>query len=144
MFTQANLGDTGDSFSVYCNKLSYPFFCFPVLVKLIFTLHCSLLSMQQSYILGFPGGSDSKEFPSIRETWVQSLSSENPLEEGMATHSSILAWRIPMDRGAWLSTIQRITKNQTWLRQLSMHNSRLGHSSNGDVEATVQRKHDEP
>ena len=35
------------------------------------------------------------------ETWVQTLSWEDPLEKGMATHSSILAWRIPMDRGAW-------------------------------------------
>ena len=37
----------------------------------------------------------------MRETWVQSLDWEDPLEEGMATHSSILAWRIRMDRGAW-------------------------------------------
>ena len=37
----------------------------------------------------------------MRETWVQSLGWEDPLEEGMATHSSILAWRTPMDRGAW-------------------------------------------
>ena len=36
-----------------------------------------------------------------------------PLEEGMATHSSILAWRIPMDRGAWWATIQGVTKSQT-------------------------------
>ena len=36
----------------------------------------------------------------IRETWVQSLGWEDPLEEGMATHSSIFAWRVPMDRGA--------------------------------------------
>ena len=42
-----------------------------------------------------------KNLPVMRETWVQSLGSEDPLEEGMATHSSILAWRIPMDRGAW-------------------------------------------
>ena len=34
------------------------------------------------------------------ETWVQSLAWEDPLEKGMATHSSIFAWRIPMDRGA--------------------------------------------
>ena len=71
--------------------------------------------MQQSYILGFPGGSDSKEFPSIRETWVQSLSSENPLEEGVATHSSILACRIPMDRGAWRTMVQEVEKSQTQL-----------------------------
>ena len=37
----------------------------------------------------------------MQETWVQSLGWEDLLEEGMATHSSILAWRIPMDRGAW-------------------------------------------
>ena len=36
-----------------------------------------------------------------KETWVRSLDWEDPLEEGMATHSSILAWRIPMDREAW-------------------------------------------
>ena len=36
-----------------------------------------------------------------REMWVRSLGWEDPLEEGMATHSSILVWRIPMDRGAW-------------------------------------------
>ena len=35
------------------------------------------------------------------ETWVQFLGWEDPLEEGMATHSSVLAWRIPMDREAW-------------------------------------------
>ena len=41
-----------------------------------------------------------KNPPAMWETWVQFLSLENPLEEGMATHSSILAWKIPMDRGA--------------------------------------------
>ena len=46
-----------------------------------------------------------KNPPAMRETWVQSLGWENPLEEGMATHSSILAWRIPMDRGAWWATV---------------------------------------
>ena len=40
-----------------------------------------------------------KNPPAIRETWVRSLGWEDPLEEGMGTHSSILAWRIPMDRG---------------------------------------------
>ena len=39
--------------------------------------------------------------PTMQETWVWSLGWEDPLEEGMATHSSILVWRIPMDRGAW-------------------------------------------
>ena len=44
---------------------------------------------------GFPGGSVVKNSPAIQETCVQSLGWEDPLEEGMATHSSILAWEIP-------------------------------------------------
>ena len=42
-----------------------------------------------------------KNLPAMQEIWVPSLGWEDPLEEGMATHSSILAWRIPIDRGAW-------------------------------------------
>ena len=42
-----------------------------------------------------------KNLPAMQETQVRSLGWEDPLKEGMATHSSILAWRIPMDRGAW-------------------------------------------
>ena len=47
------------------------------------------------------------------KTWVQSLGWEDPLEEGMATHSRILAWRIPMTIGAWWATMHGITKSQT-------------------------------
>ena len=43
----------------------------------------------------FPGGPDGKESACNSGDWVQSLGQEEPLEEGMATHSSILAWRIP-------------------------------------------------
>ena len=43
----------------------------------------------------FPGASAIKDLPAMQETWVRSLSWEDPLEEGMATHSSILDWRIP-------------------------------------------------
>ena len=42
--------------------------------------------------------------------WVRSLGQEDPLEEGMTTHSSVLAWRIPMDRGAWRAAVHRIAK----------------------------------
>ena len=42
----------------------------------------------------------------IEEMWVQFLGQENPLEEGMATHFSSLAGRIPMDRGAWPATVR--------------------------------------
>ena len=51
----------------------------------------------------------------MQVTWVQSLGWEDPLEEGMATHSSILAWRIPLDRGAWQATVHRVAKSQTRL-----------------------------
>ena len=45
-----------------------------------------------------------KNSPAMQETWVWSLGSEDPLEEGMASHSSSLTWGIPMDRGAWWAT----------------------------------------
>ena len=45
--------------------------------------------------------------------WVQSMDWEDPLEEGMAAHFSILAWRIPMDSGAWWATIHGIAKSWT-------------------------------
>ena len=45
--------------------------------------------------MGFPGGSNGKKSVCNLETWVQSLGWEDPLEEEMAIHSSILAWRIP-------------------------------------------------
>ena len=52
--------------------------------------------------------------PTMQETLVQPLGWEDPLEEGMATHSSILAWRIPTDRRAW-ATVHGVSKNQTRL-----------------------------
>ena len=53
-----------------------------------------------------------KNPPEVQETWVQSLGWRDPLEEGMATHSSVLAWRIPMDRGAWQAIAQGVSKSQ--------------------------------
>ena len=57
-----------------------------------------------------------KNPPAMWETWVQSLGWEDPLDEGMATHSSILAWRIPMERGAWQAAVHGISKSQKRLR----------------------------
>ena len=48
----------------------------------------------------------------MRETWIQSLGWKDPLQEGMATHSSILAWRIPIDGGAWRATVCGVAKNR--------------------------------
>ena len=53
--------------------------------------------------------------PATQETWVLSLGWENPLEVGMATYSSILAWRIPMDRRAWWATVHGVAKSWTQL-----------------------------
>ena len=54
-----------------------------------------------------------KNLPAMWETWVQSLGWEDPLEESVATHSSVLAWRIPMERGAWWATVHGVLKSQT-------------------------------
>jgi len=59
----------------------------------------------------------------MQEMQVQYLGQEDPLEEEMATHSSILAWRIPMDRGAWWATVHGITKSQTRLGTYTQNNN---------------------
>ena len=48
-----------------------------------------------------------KKLPAMPETWVRSLGLEDPLEEGMATHASIL----PMDRGAWRAAVRGVAKS---------------------------------
>ena len=84
-------------------------------------------------VVGFPGGSDGKESACNVETWVQSLGWEDPLEKGMATHSSILAWRIPwteepgglqsrgsqrigQDGGAWWAAVYGVAQGRTRLK----------------------------
>ena len=52
---------------------------------------------------------------------VQSLTRKDSLEDGRAPQPSLLAWRIPMDRGAWWAMVCRVTKSQTQLKRLSMH-----------------------
>ena len=56
-----------------------------------------------------------KNLPAIQETWFQPLGWVDPLEKGMATHSSILAWRIPMDGVAWWATVHGVAKSRTRL-----------------------------
>ena len=79
-------------------------------IRLLFNVQltpneCGVLSHHE-FELHSPGGSDSKESACN----ARDLGWEDPLEKGMATHSSILAWGIPMDRGAWRATVHRITK----------------------------------
>ena len=61
--------------------------------------------------LGFYGGSDGKQTTCN----AGDLSWQDPLQEGMATHSSIFAWRIPMDREVWWATVRRVAKSHTRL-----------------------------
>ena len=52
-----------------------------------------------------------KNRSAMQETQVQFLGGEDPLEEGMATHSSVLAWRNPMGRGAWWATVHGVAES---------------------------------
>ena len=67
--------------------------------------------------MGFPGGSVVKNLPAVQEPlemWVQTLGWENPPEEGMATHSSILAWKTPQT-GVWRARVHGDLKSQIGL-----------------------------
>ena len=65
--------------------------------------------------MDFSGGSNGKESACTVGNLGSIPSWEDPLEEGTATHSSILAWRIPMDRGAWWAMVHGVTMSQTGL-----------------------------
>ena len=54
-----------------------------------------------------------KNPPAMQETWARSLGWEDPLEEGMGTHSSVLAQKIPVDTGAWQATVHGVPKSWT-------------------------------
>ena len=56
-----------------------------------------------------------KNLPATQQTQVRALGQEDPLEKGMATHSRILAWRIPMDRGAWWTAVHGVAQSQARL-----------------------------
>ena len=68
-----------------------------------------------SVIWGFPGVQMVKNLPATRETWITSLSGKDPWEEGMATHSSILAWRVPWTEEPGGLQSMGVTKSQTRL-----------------------------
>ena len=80
-----------------------------------------LMAISQNLLLGistltswgFPGGSVVKNLPATQETQVQSLGQEDPLEKGMATHSSILAWRLPWTEEPGGLQTMGVVKSQT-------------------------------
>ena len=78
-----------------------------------------------AHVLPYPtSGSTVKDLPAMQEpqeTPVQSLGQEEPLKEDTANYSCFLPWRIPMDRGAWWTTVHGVTKSQPRLKRLSPH-----------------------
>ena len=72
--------------------------------------------------------------PTMQETRVRFLGQEYLLEKEMAPHSSILAWRISMDRGAWQATVHGVTKSQTQLHSFT-HSLTHTHFTYGETEA---------
>ena len=63
--------------------------------------------------------------PSVRETHVQSLGGEDPLEKEMAIYSSFLTWRIPRARGAWRATAHGVAKESDMTWQINHHKDQL-------------------
>ena len=86
------------------------------------------LTSLHNHISAFLVAQMEKTLPAMQETRVWCLGWEDPLEKGMATHSSILAWRIPIDRGAWWATVHGVAKNWTWLKNSSL--CIMSHSKN--------------
>ena len=67
-----------------------------------------------------------KNQPAMQATQVRSLGWEDPLEKEMATHSTILAWKSPMDRVAWQAIVHGVTKSGAWLSDLATTTSGSG------------------
>ena len=82
--------------------------------------------------MGFPGGAGGKESACrcgrCKEKQVRSLGREDPLEQGLATHSRVLVWENPVDRGAWGAAGHRVVKSRTRLSESTrgkIHTGRL-------------------
>ena len=109
-------------------RLEHPHFHFYALEKDMAT-HSSVLAWRIPGT-GEPGGLPSMGSHRVGHDWsdlsavtaraeVQSLGREDPLKKSVETHSSIPAWRIPKDRGAWQGTVHRVSKGWTQVKRLS-------------------------
>ena len=97
------------------------------LEKCAFDNHWSWVFGSLSSTEGFPGGASGKEPACQCRGWKRprfDMDWEDPLEEGMATCSRILAWRIPTDWGVWWATVHRVAKSWIWLKWLSTAHAR--------------------
>ena len=66
-------------------------------------------------------GQTVKNPPAMQDTWVRSLGWEDPLEKGMATHSSILQWRVPRGRGPWWAAVHGVSKQSDTTGGLTLY-----------------------
>ena len=113
---------------VFCMQLIN--FLFAISHQIVDTLSCQYLTSISFFIFSFFfwfGIMASqvawwvKNLPAMQETQVQSLGWEDPLEDGMTTHSGILAWRVPWTEEPGRLWAIRVAKSQTRLKQVSMH-----------------------
>ena len=81
----------------------------------VFALFSYQFSKIVKWFLGFPGSSAGKESTCSAGDQIRFLGWEDPLEEGMAAHSSIHAWRIPVDWGVWWAIVHGVAKSWTRL-----------------------------
>ena len=95
------------------NAFPLSLFTFSFIIRIL-AANTAWVLAKKCLIWAFLVAQQVKNLPAMRETWVRSMGWENPLEKLMATHSSILAWRVPMDRGACQAIVmgsQRIGHN---------------------------------
>ena len=114
-FKETKFEVLSDIFIIYFYPLLLLNFGLPGLNKVSSWLFWICITLGVSRLQASLAAQTVKNLPAIQETSVWSMGQEDPLEEALATHSSILAWRIPVDRGAWRAPIHRIAKSQTRL-----------------------------
>ena len=97
------------------------FYCLKVFSNFPCDFFTHWLFKSMLFSICFPGDSDSQASACNGETWVQSLGQEDPLEKEIATHSNILAWKIPwMEEPGWLQSMRLQRVGHDWVTSLSI------------------------
>ena len=84
-----------------------------------------------------------KNLPAMQEIWVPSVGREDPLEEEMATHSSILAWRIPWTEESGWAMVHGVTESDTTEQLTHTHTHTHCHNTVGENQRSTYPPHDE-
>ena len=101
--------DSGDGCKTLWTYNQCCWFVYVKVVKLVKFMLCIFLLVVWASLVA----QMVKNLPAMWETWVRFLGLEDPLEEGMATHSNILGWRIPLGRGAWWAIVHGVAESDT-------------------------------